>query len=108
MGMSPPPAASVEWKSLPFHQKFHHLLDHASDFIMMKYKWWLPSVGVSMLVSLVMFSPEGPIPELMNFGMTYGSPMVQGSVFGRRMPNQEGGPLMDEEEGEDSLNEDDN
>ena len=105
----PPPAPAIDWATMPWHQKVHHLVDHASDFIMTKYKWWMPSVGASMMISIVLFSPEGPIPELMNFAMTYGSPMVQSSVFGRKMPSFEGGGGMDdgdEEGGSDDFSQD--
>eukprot|EP00759_Apiculatamorpha_spiralis_P041372 PhF_6_TR40027/c0_g1_i1/m.59398 len=101
MGMPAPPP--VDWGTMCWHQKVQHLVDTASDFVMSKYKWWLPSVGASIALSLVLFSPEGPVPEVMNLAMTYGAPSVQHSVFGRKMPSFEGPPGMgmdDEEDGD--------
>ena len=89
------------WDSMAWHQKAQHIIDHVADQVMTYYYLWIPAVASSMFASLLLFSPEGPVPEIMNMFLSHGTPLVQPSVFGRKMPSFDGEGGSDGVEGDD-------
>ena len=83
-------AAEADWDNMPWHQKAQHIIDHIADAFMTYYYLWMPAVATSMLGSLLIFSPEGSLPEIMNMFLAHGTPVIQPAMFGRKLPNFDG------------------
>ncbi|EPY29643.1 hypothetical protein STCU_03378 [Strigomonas culicis] len=92
-----PQAPKKDWDELYFYEKVRHLIDHVSDFMVSKVNWWLPSVGVGMVVSLfVIGGPEAPVAAFSMASATL-SPVVLTPPFATP-EGAPSGPAPEEEE----------
>jgi hypothetical protein len=98
----PQAAPKPDWADMYFYQKLGHVIDTGADFVFSKMNWWLPTVGVSMVASLFLFSQGDLIPQLSMLAMPVLLPHPAAPAFGQRMP--QGGP-DGEEGGEDESEE---
>ena len=96
----PQAPAQKDWYDMYFHQKLLHIIDHASDWVFSKTKYWVPSVGVAMAASIYLLSGPMAIPEAMSLVIPVISPAVSPPMFGNQMPEREGG-MGGDDEGED-------
>nr|CCC94146.1 conserved hypothetical protein [Trypanosoma congolense IL3000] len=93
-----PPAPQVNWDDMYFYQRLHHLFDHAADWFVSKVSWWMPSVGVGMILSLFVLSGPNAIGEGASVVLPTLSPLVRAPPFGLQLPEREGGPSEESEE----------
>lgn len=75
-----------DWFDMYFHQKLQHVVDHAADWMFAKTKYWIPSVGVAMAVSIFFLSGPMAIQEGMSLVVPVLSPALQPPLFGLAMP----------------------
>ena len=93
-----PEKSNRNWADMYWHNKAHYIVDYASDCILSSYRLWLPAVGLSMLGSIALFSPEAPFSLFLGMLSAQGSPIVSVPMFGRKL---EGGFNSEEEVSED-------
>jgi hypothetical protein len=90
-----------DWFDMYFHQKLMHVVDHAADWMFAKTKYWLPSVGAAMAVSIFFLSGPMAIQEGMSLVVPVLSPALQPPMFGLAMPEGPGGEEEGDEDSED-------
>lgn len=90
------PAASADWNSLYFHQKFMHLVDHGSDWVFGKVVYAGVAVCAAMVVSTLLLGQEDAVPGLASLVGGVLNPTLEPPMFG--IPT--GGPPQRGESGE--------
>lgn len=96
-----PQAVQKNWDEMFFHQKVEHLVDHASNWMFTKSKYWIPALSLAVAGSVYVFSPETAVPELMGLGLAIVSPVPQPPAFGVKLGPTREEPAEDEDEEDD-------
>lgn len=93
-----PQAPQKEWANMYFYEKVHHLVDHTADFVISKASWWIPSVAVSMAVSMFFLGGPDALPQAASVVLPAVNPLITTPSFSSPEGERGGAGPADEEE----------
>eukprot|EP00758_Cryptobia_borreli_P003057 Tbor_TRINITY_DN3494_c0_g1::TRINITY_DN3494_c0_g1_i2::g.3755::m.3755 len=74
-------APQKSWNELYFHRKVLMLIEHGADFIIDNCNYWIPSVCLTIVGSLFVFSGPNFIPEALSIAIPVTMPVAGVCTF---------------------------